>query len=130
MGILPPLDFIEADDARRRPLRVAVTPLPSLFVALGDAIGHGRNGTPHAWRDAIRVHLKAQDRDTLAPLLTRGRTLVPDSLVGCAADVLCGRTLYRAFARGGAWAWWVLWFGCARTPSLISVRHPGCGSAT
>lgn len=87
IGVLPPLDFIEADDVRRRPLRVAVTPLPSLFVALGDAIGHGRNGTPHAWRDAIRVHLKAQDRDTLAPLLTRGRTLVPDSLVGCAADV-------------------------------------------
>jgi len=87
MSVLPPLDFIEAEDVRRRPLRVAVAPLPSLFAALGDAIGHGRNGTPDAWRDAIRVHLKAQDRDTLAPLLTRGRTMVPDSLVGCAAEV-------------------------------------------
>jgi hypothetical protein len=28
-------------------------------------------------------------------------------------------------AVGGAWARWVVLVGCARTPSLISVRDPG-----
>src|SRR4051794_19739115 len=31
----------------------------------------------------------------------------------------------RARHAGGAWARWVVWVGCARAPSLISVRDPG-----
>ena len=79
---LPGIEYIEAEDVRRRPFRVAVTPLPSLQSALVDAVNNGRKGTPGAWRRAIRVYLRDGDYETLAPLVTRGQTLVPDALLG------------------------------------------------
>ena len=78
------IEYIEAEEVRRRPFRVAVTPLPSLQGALVDAVGTGRKGTPMAWRRAIRAQLRARDRETLAPFVTPGQTLVPDPLLGIA----------------------------------------------
>jgi DNA-binding transcriptional ArsR family regulator len=76
------VEYIEAADVRSSPFRVAVTPLPSLNFALRDAVGARRSGTPEAWCDAIRRHLRTQDYETLAPFVTSGPTLVPDPLVG------------------------------------------------
>jgi DNA-binding transcriptional ArsR family regulator len=77
--------YIEADDVRRSPFRVALTPLPSLNGALRDAVGAGRNGTPAAWCDAVRGHLRTQDYETLAPFSVSAQTLVPDPLLGLTA---------------------------------------------
>lgn len=82
-----PLDgfeYIDAEEIRRRPFRVAVTPLPSLQGALVDAVGTGRKGTPRTWRRAIRAHLRERDYETLAPFVSAGQTLVPDALLGLA----------------------------------------------
>jgi DNA-binding transcriptional ArsR family regulator len=76
------LEFVEADEVRRSPFRVAVTPLPSLNSALRDSVGRPRGGTPAAWREAIRKHLRPGDYATLAPFATPGKTLVPDPLIG------------------------------------------------
>jgi DNA-binding transcriptional ArsR family regulator len=76
------VEYIEADEIRRAPFRVALAPLPSLQAALIDAVGTGRKGTPAAWRRAIRAHLRDRDRETLAPFVTRTQTLVPDALIG------------------------------------------------
>jgi DNA-binding transcriptional ArsR family regulator len=79
---LPAIEYVEADEVRRRPFRAAVAPLPSLQGALVDAAGGGRKGTPVEWRRAIRAELRERDYDTLAPFAARGQTLVPDALLG------------------------------------------------
>jgi DNA-binding transcriptional ArsR family regulator len=76
------VQYIEAEDVRRTPFRIAVTPLPSLNSALRDAVGARRSGTPEAWCDAIRRHLRPRDYETLAPFVTPDKTLVPDPLLG------------------------------------------------
>jgi DNA-binding transcriptional ArsR family regulator len=81
---LPGVEYIEAEEVRRRPFRVAVTPLPSLQGALVGAAGTGRKGTPAAWRRAIRSQLRERDYETLAPFITPRQTLVPDPLLGLA----------------------------------------------
>jgi DNA-binding transcriptional ArsR family regulator len=75
--------FVEADHVRQRPFRVSVTPLPSLLTVLVDALGTGSKGTPPVWRKSVRLHLRAQDYETLAPLVIPGPRLVPDPLFGC-----------------------------------------------
>ncbi len=78
------VEYIEAEDVRRHPFRVAITPLPSLNSALRDAAGAGRAGTPEPWCAAIRAHLRTRDYETLAPFVTDGPLLAPDPLVGLA----------------------------------------------
>jgi len=39
--------------------------------------------------------------------------------------LICARLQRQPVVGGGALAWWVVRVGCARTPSLISVRDPG-----
>ncbi len=78
------VEYIEAEDVRRAPFRVAITPVPSLSSALRDAVGANRNATPRAWCDEIRKHLRDQDYETLAPFMTSGQTLIPDPLLGLA----------------------------------------------
>jgi DNA-binding transcriptional ArsR family regulator len=94
---LPGVDYIEAEDVRRRPFRVAVAPLPSLQAALVDAVGTGRKGTPVAWRHAIRTQLCERDYETLAPFVTGRETLVPDPLLGLAQPP--GETLKHGIER-------------------------------
>jgi DNA-binding transcriptional ArsR family regulator len=76
------IEYVEARDVRRSPFRVALTPLPSLTSALRDAVGAGRSGTPTAWCEAIRRHLRSADYETLAPFITPGTMLVPEPLMG------------------------------------------------
>ena len=84
VAALPGIEYIEAEDVRRSPFRVAVTPLPSLHAALREAAGAKASGMPVSWSESIRRHLTAQDYATLAPLVTPGATLIPDPLVGLA----------------------------------------------
>jgi DNA-binding transcriptional ArsR family regulator len=81
---LPGIEYIEAEDVRRSPFRVSVTPLPSLHAAVREAAGGKASGMPLAWSESIRRHLRTQDYTTLAPLATPGATLIPDPLVGLA----------------------------------------------
>ncbi|MEN3285246.1 MAG: hypothetical protein V7607_6386 [Solirubrobacteraceae bacterium] len=76
------IEYVEAQDVRRSPFRVALTPLPSLSSALRDAAGARRAGTPAAWCEAIRRHLRSSDYETLAPFITPGTMLVPEPLLG------------------------------------------------
>ena len=78
------IEYVEAQEVRRRPFRAAVTPLPSLQAALVEAVGNPRKGMPIAWRRAIRAHLRQRDHETLAPFVTPDQTLVPDPLLGMA----------------------------------------------
>ena len=78
------IEYIEAEDVRRSPFRVSVTPLPSLHAAVREAAGGKASGMPLAWSESIRRHLRTQDYTTLAPLATPGATLIPDPLVGLA----------------------------------------------
>jgi hypothetical protein len=59
-------EYIEAEDVRRSPFRVAVSPMASLHAALREAAGGKTTGMPPAWSDAIRRHLRPQDHETLA----------------------------------------------------------------
>ncbi len=81
---MPGVQYVDAEDVRRTPFRVALSPLPSLHIALRDAVGVPRGGTPTAWRNAIRRHLRREDYETVAPFATRSKTLVPDRLLGLA----------------------------------------------
>jgi DNA-binding transcriptional ArsR family regulator len=81
---VPGIEYIEAQDVRRSPFRVAVTPLPSLHAAVREAAGGKASGMSLAWSEAIRRQLTAKDHATLAPLATQGATLIPDPLVGLA----------------------------------------------
>jgi DNA-binding MarR family transcriptional regulator len=81
---LAKVDYIDAEDVRRTPFRVAVSPLPSLHAALVEAAGGRAKGAPHAWTEAIRRQLKSQDYATLAPFTTPVAELLPDPLVGLA----------------------------------------------
>jgi DNA-binding transcriptional ArsR family regulator len=84
MGTLGGAGYIEAEDVRRHPFRVAVAPLPSLQAVLIDSVRGGRKGTPAAWRHAIRAQLRDQDYATLTAFVSPTQTLVPDTLLGLA----------------------------------------------
>lgn len=78
---MPGVEYVEERDLVARPLRVASAPVHSLLMALRDAAGAERAGTPEAWRRVIRAHLTRADYEVLAPLSTPRPTLVPSSLV-------------------------------------------------
>jgi hypothetical protein len=75
---------VDAEDVRRSPFRVSVTPLPSLNRALRGAIGGGSDGTPQRWCDAIRAHLRSTDYETLVPFLDSCPMPMPRPLLGLA----------------------------------------------
>jgi hypothetical protein len=75
------VEYLEESDLIARPLRVAEAPVHSLLMAMRDAAGAERAGTPEAWRRVIRSHLTARDYEVLAPLATSRPTLVPSALV-------------------------------------------------
>ncbi|MEA2235244.1 MAG: hypothetical protein QOD83_5060 [Solirubrobacteraceae bacterium] len=76
--------YVEAQDVRRSPFRVSVTPLPSLYLALRSAVGGGSDGAPRAWCDAIRRNLRAADHETLAPFVRPGPMPIPAPALGLA----------------------------------------------
>jgi DNA-binding transcriptional ArsR family regulator len=78
---MPGVEYVTMDEIRNRPLQVAVSPLLSLFMAVRDAAGAERSGTPEPWCEAIRAHLTRRDYDVLAPLVTSERTFVPRAIL-------------------------------------------------
>jgi DNA-binding transcriptional ArsR family regulator len=58
-----------------------MAPYFSLFMALRDAVGAERSGTPEPWCDAIRPHLTRRDHEVLAPLATAHWTYVPNAIL-------------------------------------------------
>ena len=78
---MPRIEYVEERDLVARPLRVAAAPHQSLLMAVRDAAGAERAGTPEAWRRVIRAHLTRRDHEVLAPLATPRPTLVPSALV-------------------------------------------------
>jgi DNA-binding transcriptional ArsR family regulator len=75
------VEYLEESDLVVRPLRIAAAPVHSLLMAMRDAAGAERAGTPEAWRRVIRTHLRERDYEVLAPLSTPRPTLVPSALV-------------------------------------------------
>jgi DNA-binding transcriptional ArsR family regulator len=78
---MPGIEYVEEADLVTRPMRVTSAPVHSLMMALRDAAGAERAGTPEAWRRVIRAHLTRRDYEVLAPLATPRPTLVPSALV-------------------------------------------------
>ncbi|MEA2186585.1 MAG: hypothetical protein QOK16_1596 [Solirubrobacteraceae bacterium] len=76
--------YIKAEDVRRSPFRVSVTPLPSLYRVLRSAVGGGSHGAPRAWCDPIRTNLRAADYETLAPFMRPCPMPVPAPVLGLA----------------------------------------------
>lgn len=76
------IEYVELPDVRRSPFRVAVTPVPSLSIATREAVSSAGTKTPRVWRDAIAVHLRTRDGETLAPLATPGPKMIPSALLG------------------------------------------------
>jgi DNA-binding transcriptional ArsR family regulator len=76
--------YVEAQDVRRSPFRVSVTPVPSLCRAVRSAVGGGSDSAPQAWCDAIRRNLRAADYETLAPFVRPGPMPIPGPLIGLA----------------------------------------------
>jgi DNA-binding transcriptional ArsR family regulator len=75
------VEYLEEAELAARPLRVSAAPVHSLLMALRDAAGAERAGTPEAWRRVIRTHLTERDYEVLAPLSTSRPTLLPSALV-------------------------------------------------
>jgi DNA-binding transcriptional ArsR family regulator len=61
-------DFASAAELDKASVRVARSPLPTVFTLTRDALQNGRRGTPPAWRVAVRSRLRQRDAATLAPL--------------------------------------------------------------
>jgi DNA-binding transcriptional ArsR family regulator len=76
--------YVRAEDVRRSPFRVSVTPLPSLNRVMRSAVDGGSDGTPRAWCDAIRKNLRAADYETLAPFMRPCPIPIPAPLLGLA----------------------------------------------
>lgn len=91
------VDYARETDLRGRELRVAASPFFSLFMAVRDAAGAERSGTPEPWCEAIRMHLTRADYEVLAPLVISQRTSVPDAILPCPDAP--GETLKESFER-------------------------------
>jgi DNA-binding transcriptional ArsR family regulator len=75
------VEYMRAEEARRRPFLVSVSPMASLFMATRDAVGARRSDTPEPWCEAIRAHLTRADHEAFAPLATSQVVFVPDALL-------------------------------------------------
>lgn len=74
------VQYVEGEDVRRTPFRVALSPLPSLALATRSAFASGSGSGGRG--DAIRRHLRQGDLETLAPFVDPGTRVVPDATVG------------------------------------------------
>jgi DNA-binding transcriptional ArsR family regulator len=71
----------------RRPLRVQITPGPSLFTIAADVAGAGR-GSPSEWITAARAQLDASDLRILAPIGRSWGSFVPACVTPLNADAV------------------------------------------
>jgi DNA-binding transcriptional ArsR family regulator len=97
-------EHVTAGDLDRAPLRVAISPVPTLMVVVRDALHRGRRGTPAHWRDAVVSRLRARDAAVLAPLADPNVTSYPSLLEPVDPNVSrepFGHALERLGAVGG-----------------------------
>jgi DNA-binding transcriptional ArsR family regulator len=73
-------DWIARDELDGAPLRTAISPLPTAFTLLRDALQDGRRGTPAVWRRSVISQLRARDVDVFGPLTDRRTTGWPTLL--------------------------------------------------
>jgi DNA-binding transcriptional ArsR family regulator len=67
-GSVGSFDYVPAAELDRAPVRVARSPLPTVFWTTRDALCNGRRGTPRDWCAAALSGLRRRDAVTLAPL--------------------------------------------------------------
>jgi DNA-binding transcriptional ArsR family regulator len=77
---MEPCATLELAELERRPLRVALSPAPSLFALAADAAG-ARRGAPSAWLDRVRAELDQRDLATLSPLAVPPGAFTPASVM-------------------------------------------------
>src|SRR5262245_9968954 len=79
---------LELSELERRPVKIEVSPAPTLFALTADVVGAHR-GAPREWLARVRAELDRGDLATLAPLGVRPGGFVPASVVptgACGAD--------------------------------------------
>jgi DNA-binding transcriptional ArsR family regulator len=67
-------------DLDEAPMRVVLSPMPTMFALTRDAVQQGRLGTPANWRKAVVAQLRARHAEALAPLADRLTTGWPSFL--------------------------------------------------
>ena len=77
---MEPCATLELAELERRPLRVALSPAPSLFALAADAAG-ARRGAPRVWLDRVRAELDQRDLATLSPLAVPPGAFTPASVM-------------------------------------------------
>jgi hypothetical protein len=82
---VPAHDYVMQAELDRAPMRVAISPLPTIFALARDTLQHGRLGMPAHWRRAVLSHFRARDVAALAPLVDRRTTGWPSLLDGVVA---------------------------------------------
>ena len=71
------LDLAELE---RRPVRVEISPAPTLFALAADTVGAHR-GAPHGWLESVRAELERGDIAALSPLAVRPGGFIPASVM-------------------------------------------------
>ncbi len=77
MSRLATLDLAELE---RRPVRVEISPAPTLFALAADTVG-ARRGAPRAWLERVRSGLDRGDLAALSPLAVRPGEFIPASVM-------------------------------------------------
>ena len=73
-------DYVTVEDLDRVPVRIASSPLPTVFTLTRDALRNGRRGTPADWRAAALSRMRRRDVLALAPLADPRCSSWPDVL--------------------------------------------------
>jgi DNA-binding transcriptional ArsR family regulator len=73
-------DYVPVDELDRASVRVASSPLPTVFTVTRDALRNGRRGTSAAWRAAAVGRLRRRDAAALAPVTDARCQSWPDAL--------------------------------------------------
>ncbi len=71
---------LDLGQLERRPLRVALSPAPTLFALAADAVGAQR-GAPRRWLAGVRAELDRHDLASLSPLAVRPGGFTPASVM-------------------------------------------------
>jgi DNA-binding transcriptional ArsR family regulator len=74
--LAPGLATLDLAELERRPLRVELSPAPTLFALVADAVG-ARRGAPAPWLGAVRAQLDRGDLAALSPLAMQPGEFMP-----------------------------------------------------
>jgi len=77
---VPRFAALDLAELERRPVRVEISPAPSLFALAADAVGANR-GAPPSWLKRVRAGLDRTDLAALSPLAARPGEFVPASVM-------------------------------------------------